>query len=361
MSRATEMSAPTPLGIAGSSVDRSTETAGLKNELHICRGPQLVQYLSRIVISRIVISRIVISRIVIVGIAVAALAVSACSSALVTSVNSTRMALASVVQRTVDADSAKFAMRMSIDFGDFGDLDGFGMLSSIEFAIDGEMDFANESGTMTMAIPDFGIGASSGDLEIRFIGTKMYMKMPTELRPPGVDTDWVEFDLTAVTGLGGIDPSDFSGGLGMTDPTEFLDQLAEVSDSLVESGTAEIRGVQTTGYTVEFSMADAMAQFGDTASAYGAIGTEDLTIPMNVYVDGEDRLRRVSIVIDFADLMPSVDDAGLSADELGQFDASMSMTVDYYDFGIAIDVEPPPAADTTDITELYVNGAAATF
>ncbi len=70
-------------------------------------------------------------------------------------------------------------------------------------------------------------------------------------------------------------------------------------------------------------------------------GTEE--IPTQVWIDGDNLVRR--IVTDF------------EIEQQGQ-QISQQSTIEYYEFGIEVDVQPPPESDTVDITELGGGGGA---
>jgi hypothetical protein len=70
-------------------------------------------------------------------------------------------------------------------------------------------------------------------------------------------------------------------------------------------------------------------------------GTEE--IPTQVWIDGDDLVRR--IVTDF------------EIEQQGQ-QVTQQSTIEYFDFGVEVDVRPPPEKDTVDITELGGGGGA---
>ncbi len=90
-----------------------------------------------------------------------------------------------------------------------------------------------------------------------------------------------------------------------------------------------------------------MTQFVPAGALPDGVDFTGIAMPVEVYIDGEGRLRREIVDIDLAEVAIA---SGAPASEFADVSVSMSTTVDYYDFGVPIEVKPPPASDTTDIT-----------
>ena len=69
------------------------------------------------------------------------------------------------------------------------------------------------------------------------------------------------------------------------------------------------------------------------------VGTK--TIPVEVFVDADGRLRRLNM-----DLSMIVQGQRLATEQ----------TVDYYDFGVDVDVDAPPASQVYDLTKQLTSG-----
>ena len=103
-----------------------------------------------------------------------------------------------------------------------------------------------------------------------------------------------------------------------------------------------LRGVETEHYRVVVDFEKALGevpeslreQLGDSFAQFGLD-----TLPMDVWIDAQDRLRRMRFEM-----------GGDAFEDLGS--GAVSMTMDLYDFSVEVEVEAPPAEDTVDFMEL---------
>jgi hypothetical protein len=109
-------------------------------------------------------------------------------------------------------------------------------------------------------------------------------------------------------------------------------------------GTDTVRDAETTHYRFVTDLS-ALAENGpeELRPSYEQLmqitGAEE--IPTEVWIDEDDLVRR--IVTDF------------EIEQQGQRVVQQS-TIEYFDFGVEVDVQPPPEKDTVDITELGGGG-----
>jgi hypothetical protein len=159
---------------------------------------------------------------------------------------------------------------------------------------------------------------------------------------PGAPTDaqWISIDFESVGAQMGINVEAFrQNGAGQL---AYLSEVAEVE----EMGTETVRDVETTHYRFTADIA-ALAESGpeELRSSYEQLveitGAEE--VPTEVWIDGDDRVRRIVTEVEI--------------EQQGQQFTQQS-TVEYYEFGVELDVQPPPEEDTVDITELGSGGQA---
>ena len=219
----------------------------------------------------------------------------------------------------------------------------------MEFSMDGRgvMDLSGQKSRMTMRMGPL------GKIEMRMIDTVVYQKMPEEMRaqmPQG--KPWIETDLDSLyEQQHGMSFSEMQGGAS-TDPARQLEYLRGVSDSVEEVGKEEVRGVQTTHYRAVMDLEKAFAEQGDDAQkAYDQmveqIGTNE--IPVDVWLDAENRVRRYEMN------MPLNIPGGQTAPGGATTEAmqgEISMTQEYFDFGVPVNVSPPPPEKTMSYEEL---------
>jgi hypothetical protein len=253
--------------------------------------------------------------------------------------------LANAASATVDRGSSRIAMS--------GSISGPGLPGKVPIKADGVVDNAKRVGRLNFdfsslaeSIPE-GSGLDQASFKGEMIIDKLvvYMRFPflAQLLPSGAD--WIKIDAEALSEAAGVDLGSFS-QLGQTDPSQSLQYLRAVSGDVEEVGTEEVRGVETTHYkaTVDLEKVpdvlpedqrEAMRKSIDALVKQA--GTNE--IPVEVWVDEDGLVRRMRQDFSF--------DA-----EGGQGKADFTVDIEMYDFGVEVDVEPPPEEDTVDITKL---------
>lgn len=150
--------------------------------------------------------------------------------------------------------------------------------------------------------------------------------------PP--DAEWLSIDLQATGEQLGLDIE----ALRQNGASQ-LSYLTQSSD-IEEVGTETVRDVDTTHYRFTTDLAD-LAESGpeELRSSYQSLidltGLE--TIPTEVWIDDDDLVRRLQLEVEI--------------DQGGQ-QVNQTTTVEYFDFGVEVDVEAPPEEDVVDISEL---------
>jgi hypothetical protein len=197
-------------------------------------------------------------------------------------------------------------------------------------------------------------GALDGGIEVVTDGTVAYVKMGPLGSMMGIPatTPWVKIaDVDQARSLAG----------SFADPTEPLEQLRSVSADVTERGTEDVRGVRTTRYTAMIAYDKVMASLDSDQRAQleqAAGSTVDLTslsVPMDVWIDGEGLPRRVTL--DLASMLTAAAAAtgtGTTAgvDAAGMLDRFSRMTIEFFDFGAPVDVAAPPAGQVVDAASI---------
>jgi hypothetical protein len=129
--------------------------------------------------------------------------------------------------------------------------------------------------------------------------------------------------------------------LSGTDPSQSLDLLRAASSDFREVGEEEIRGVQTTHYEGTVDLEKVAEQVPEDArESYRRLMEQSgqREIPMEVWIDEDGLTRRVHYEQTLGD------------------GTTMDLTQEYFDFGVEVDVEPPPDEDVLDISDLVGGG-----
>jgi len=202
----------------------------------------------------------------------------------------------------------------------------------------GEYDFAHSRGTISMRSPY--------DMTEVFLPPMTYVKLPAALTgsegaagsllPKG--KTWIAMPDSEVSGsalLGA--PEDGA------DPADLLAALTAVSSSEKKLGPSVIRGVPVTGYAVTIDSAKVGAVPGaNRADVEGMLESfGDAAIPVDVWVDRKNLVRREQLTL----TLPSGSGAMAGT--------NLTITTDFYDFGVPVRVAAPPAAEVTREPESF--------
>lgn len=224
--------------------------------------------------------------------------------------------LASAPDAALDARTARIVMKMEVEGG-----------MSMDMSAEGLVDFESGASTMTMSM----LGT---EFEMRTVDQHLYLRLPDVGQPTGITTAWVGMPLTAAgAGAGSYTGTPSAAGM--------IDALRGVSNDIEDLGRDEVNGQVANGYRVMVDLARAVEQVpeADRAKAQerlvqmNAMGMTEM--PMEVWVT-DDGLP-VRMVMELEDI--------------GGVGASMRMQMDYVDFGLPVDIAPPPAEDTTMVQD----------
>lgn len=210
---------------------------------------------------------------------------------------------------------------------------------SESFSATGAFDFAHSRGTLTLPAP---IGVTE-----RYIAPKAYLKLSGTFGvalPHG--KTWVEVDTT------GLPAGDSSGMLGAVagNPKNLLTSLTAIAVSERKLGAGTVRGVPVTGYQLNIDPAKAesrvpRAQRASVGQLFKGLAR---TVPVDVWVDGQNLLRRVQLSV------------GLPGGATGAMHLAgkprIVVTMDLYDFGVPVNVTAPPASAVVRSTAVGSGG-----
>ena len=240
--------------------------------------------------------------------------------------------IAAAANRTLASRSAHFtqATHIQIDLG--------GSPQSTDQSLDGVVDFTTHNAQEV-------VHQSGFTVETRVVGGVVYVKFPqVALVPLHLSKPWVAIPL----------PSALSGGAsssalaGQGDPGSTLRGLIATSKGGVtaarEVGHASIGGVQTTHYLLTVDPAIVSRQAHDALSAILPGFTPALqlhSMTLDEWIDAHGLVRQVVSTVD-----ATVTLAGHSATE------HVTSTANYDDFGVDVNVKPPPATEVTRVTSL---------
>jgi hypothetical protein len=238
---------------------------------------------------------------------------------------SPRAILARAADATVAADSA----RMRFDM----EMHGIPGEGDVTMHGEGAMDFAKRLATMTMEMPDMGSGVR-GDAQVLIDDTVMYMRLPLPEEASDLldGKSWIRMDLKEASKYAGVDGTQQM----WNDPRQTLAMLEGVSGGVDVLGEEDIDGAHTTHYHADVDVRRAIENSGaivDQEQFDQFISMMGDVVPMDVWIDDANQVRRMQMEMDFAGV-------------------STEVTTELYDFGVDVDVAPPSSDDVVDMSDL---------
>jgi LppX_LprAFG lipoprotein len=268
----------------------------------------------------------------------AALGLAGCGSEDVAEAVSPRAAVAEAATKTADAGSARVSFTGTVSGVPGG-----------PFTVSGEGEYSEAQARMTFDMSDLGAASGAafgGEMEMVMDGSLMYMKLPSQVASglPG-GKEWIRLDLAAAGEELGLDFEELM-QVQRTDPTQTLKYLLGASEDFERVGSEEVRGVETTHYRGTVDLRKALEQIpadsrDELERVLELVG--DPKMPFEVWIDDDGLARQMK----YEQPMPVGQ---------GGEDATMALTMEMYDFGADVDVEPPPDDEVIDLQELGLGG-----
>jgi hypothetical protein len=228
----------------------------------------------------------------------------------------------------------------------------------VTFTGEGAFDYANRKGRVTYDFGELfaslGLPAADDPVEAIFDGTVLYMKFPLLSAFLPDAKPWIKLDPATLGAETGFDLSQLQ-QLGQSDPTQFLDYLRATSETVEQVGTEQVGGVDTTHYrgTIELDRVADQVPPDQQEQVRAALDklieqTGTAEIPVDVWVDGDGLVRRAELTYTAEIQVPGSDPE----------QSESVVTMEFSDFGTAVEVEPPLADQVTDLAELSLTGGS---
>jgi hypothetical protein len=229
-----------------------------------------------------------------------------------------------------------------------------GLSQPLRFDGRGSFDLRNHEGSFDITISGLpqatqALTGSSLAMKELFKSDAIYVGTPLFSGKLPNGASWVKLDLAKFEQAAGLDPSALtSGGV---DPSEFLSYLRGAGSGVKLAGHDTIRGIPTTHYSGDLDVRRAIeatpgVKSSDAKAAIAklleAIGSTKL--PVNVWIDGKGRVRRIAISM-------KVNASGQSSD--------VDIDVDFLSFNASAPVTAPPAAQVYDLTGSALSGLSS--
>ena len=218
---------------------------------------------------------------------------------------------------------------------------------------EGAVDFTSGNGEVAFTSPQ------AGNFSTRIVSPYVYIQLPasdSSQLPAG--KTWLSINVNTVseaklgTSLAQLNSSS-------QQSTQLLSYLQSVSSSGVTTvGPATIKGAATTEYKATIDLTKAADQKNPTAQAtIKALEAQLHTtmLPVQIWLDAAGRVRQIAEQLQVSTSAQSSGGATIPATS-----GSVSTTVDYYDFGSPVTVQPPPASQVDDVTDQALAASSTT-
>ena len=175
-------------------------------------------------------------------------------------------------------------------------------------------------------------------------GLTMYMSSPAFSAGLPVGKSWIKIDASEFVAEAPEAPASMSS----MDARVVLEQLELAGGGRIV-GRESVRGFRTTHYTVTIDAAAQAAQLREAGNELAAdvVESQGGASSVDVWIDGRGLVRRTALVVPF--------------ELTGGPGATMSMTMDFFGFGIEPEIEVPGDDAAFDVTELSKDALEATL
>jgi hypothetical protein len=280
----------------------------------------------------------------------AVLAVIAASGALVSGCGSTAATLDPVAQ-AADATTRAGGAQMAFT----GDVTVPGASGPFTITGSGHFNFAANEGELTLTMAGLPasataqLGGQTLTMTELFKSGTLYMSSPLFAGKLPGGAGWMKLDLARVGQAIGLDPSSLASG--GSDPAQYLSYLKAAGVGISVVGHETVRGVQTTHYAGSLDLlkaaeAEPGTNVAQTRAAFSKLATElgGTSVPMQVWVDGQDHVRKVSLTLTIA---------------TNGRRAETSIATEYFGFGQTPAVNLPSGGEVFDMTSQALQGLSS--
>jgi hypothetical protein len=195
------------------------------------------------------------------------------------------------------------------------------------------------SGRLAMSIP------SVGDIQEILTPDGSYIDMGAALGTRLPDGKrWVFMSYADLSGQGGADLQSLRGDGGQTS-SQALEYLQATSGDVEKVGEDTVNGSPATHYVTHVDYGEWSEQHMPDATPEQKAAVAKLgVVPMDVWIDGQDRVVKLSFEV--------------GAPGLGGDGGRMKMTMQITGFGAPLDVQAPPADEVISLSDLQHSSAA---
>ena len=208
--------------------------------------------------------------------------------------------------------------------------------------VNGVGDLRTGQAVLTVQLP-----APLGQIEVRSTGQDYFVHLPPQLKGVAGGKPWVRVDRATLQALAGSQLG--VPGLGTTlDFSSVLAWLRGVGGQITTIGNERINGTPTTHYRAQVDLSRVAASMGADANDASALAQAvGRTLPMDVWIDAQGRLRQLKVSLNL-----NTQPASQAVTPPTQAPGTANLTVDLWNFGVTVHPAPPPANQVSDASSL---------
>jgi hypothetical protein len=259
-----------------------------------------------------------------------------------------------VAQKSSSADSARFDLKAELTipgapkalaFSAAGGFDNPAKRAQLTFDLSAVAELVQSFGSSLGGKVTGDLG-SPEDWKLEAIrdGDIVYIRFPLIAKDLPAGKTWIKGDAKDLSQAELGQMSEF-GSLAGTDPRDVFGLLEAVSGSIDTIGSEQVRGVETSHYRATIDLAkleqlvpeEQRQSLGGIDQGARQAGLSEL--PVDVWVDSEQRIRKLSIDLDAK--QPGTDAA-----------VKASVVIELYDYGTPLELALPPADEVADAATL---------
>ena len=194
-------------------------------------------------------------------------------------------------------------------------------------------------------------GPRESTITVLRTGTGVYARLPGGMNPMSTGKPWVSIDAPTLARLTELALGESAAHITGA-PLDALAYLRAVSGDVTVVGTDTTRGEPTTRYRAAVDPARAAAQLPGALRAHApASGAAPASLPADVWIDGEGRLRKL-VITDPADAGAGAAAGTVPAPAADPPPGPTTITLELWDFGTPVEVSAPPADQVADVSGL---------
>jgi hypothetical protein len=236
---------------------------------------------------------------------------------------------------TLQAGSSRISVELEV-------ADPAGASDPSGYRIEGVMDYRRNLGRFTVDLGSFGVPVTVPTLEVVKGLSGLYVRLPEAGSSPR-SKQWLVLTNQELSQWRGLDSLDdtlvaavYATVTGIGTMNEMLQApLEDLATDIAHSGKESLRGEETDRYNLTLDSnvmtEPILPELGGTVEASTA----------DVWVDGRGRARRIRYSLDVS----------LTPTELSPGAATATQTMEFFDFGVSVKVQEPPAEDVVSVAE----------